>query len=109
MHPSKLIPAAPSASGLGRACVLDICKRGGYAAVLDFNEEAAEEVVKELGEAVKFFQTDVTSTESISTAVAGALKWAKQTGKDIGGVLAAAGVSTPAKVRIETSSDHEVL
>ena len=78
--------------------MVDICKRGGHAAVFDFNEESGAEVVQELGEAVKFFQADVTSTESIEEAVKGALEWVKETGKEVAGVIAAAGVSTPAKV-----------
>lgn len=87
------------ASGLGRACVVDICQVGGYAAVLDMNEELAEELVKEVGGGkIKFFETNVLETDSITNAVKGALEWVKETGKEVGGVIAAAGVSTPAKV-----------
>jgi 3-hydroxyacyl-CoA dehydrogenase/3-hydroxy-2-methylbutyryl-CoA dehydrogenase len=87
------------ASGLGRACVEDICRRGGYAAVLDMNEELAQELVKEIGGSkTKFFQCNVLETESIEAAVKGSLDWVKETGKEVGGVIAAAGVSTPAKV-----------
>lgn len=68
-------------------------------AVLDMNEELAQELVKEIGGGkAKFFQTNVLETESITAAVQGALAWSKETGKEIGGVIAAAGVSTPAKV-----------
>ena len=38
------------------------------------------------------------STESIAAAVEGAIAWSKETGKEIGGVVAAAGVSLPGKV-----------
>ncbi|KAM3069233.1 hypothetical protein ACMFMG_010748 [Clarireedia jacksonii] len=63
------------------------------------NEELAEELVKEIGgEKTKFFQTNVLETESIASAVKGALEWVKETGKEVGGVIAAAGVSTPAKI-----------
>ncbi|KAL5315167.1 hypothetical protein ACEPPN_017818 [Leptodophora sp. 'Broadleaf-Isolate-01'] len=87
------------ASGLGRACVEDICRKGGYAAILDMNEELAAEVVKEIGGGKsKFFETNVLETESIASAVKGALAWIKETGKEVGGVIAAAGVSTPAKI-----------
>ncbi|KAI9047456.1 hypothetical protein LZ554_008175 [Drepanopeziza brunnea f. sp. 'monogermtubi'] len=87
------------ASGLGRACVEDICSKGGYAAILDMNEETAAEVVEVVGEGkAKFFQVDVLETENIAQAVKGALSWAKETGKEVGGVIAAAGVSTPAKI-----------
>lgn len=89
----------PRASGLGRACVEDICAKGGYVAILDMNEELGQEVVKEIGGGkTKFFEANVLETKSISAAVNGALAWSKETGKEIGGVVAAAGVSTPAKV-----------
>lgn len=88
-----------SASGLGRACVEDICRAGGYVAILDMNEELAQELVKEIGGGkAKFFETNVLETESIEAAVKGTLAWVKDTGKEVGGVIAAAGVSTPAKV-----------
>ena len=87
------------ASGLGRACVVDICRAGGFVAILDMNEELAQELVKEIGQGkTKFFETNVLQTESIAAAVEGTLEWVKETGKPIAGVIAAAGVSTPAKV-----------
>ena len=87
------------ASGLGRACAEDICRAGGYVAILDMNAELAQELVKEIGGGrSKFFEANVLDTESIAAAVKGALSWSKETGKEIGGVIAAAGVSTPAKV-----------
>ncbi|RDL42365.1 3-hydroxyacyl-CoA dehydrogenase [Venustampulla echinocandica] len=88
------------ASGLGRACVEDICRAGGYAAILDMNDELAQEVVKSIGGGkTKFFEANVLETESIAAAVKGALEWVKETGKEVGGVIAAAGVATPAKAR----------
>jgi len=87
------------ASGLGRACVEDICRKGGYVAVLDMNEELATELVKEIGGGkTKFFVCNVLETESVAAAVTGTVEWAMETGKVVGGVIAAAGVSTPAKV-----------
>lgn len=77
----------------------DLVKRGGSVAVLDMNEELAAEVIKQLGEdKTKFFECNVLETESIEKAVKGAAEWAKQTGYKIGGVIAAAGVATPARV-----------
>jgi hypothetical protein len=65
------------------------------------NEELAQEVVKEIGGGkTKFFEANVLETESIAAAVKGALAWSNETGNEIGGVVAAAGVSTPAKVRM---------
>lgn len=93
-----------SASGLGRACVEDICRAGGYAAVLDMNEELAQEVVKKIGGGkTKFFEANVLETDSVAAAVKGALEWVKETGKEVGGVIAAAGVATPAKVRFSST------
>jgi hypothetical protein len=78
--------------------VVEICQAGGYAAVLDMNKELANEVVKEWPGKTKFFEANVLETKSIAAAVKGALEWVKETGKEVGGVIAAAGVSTPAKV-----------
>ncbi|KAF4497337.1 glycerate dehydrogenase [Fusarium agapanthi] len=84
------------ASGLGQACVEDICANGGHVAILDMNEETGQELVKKLGSSARFFECNVLETESVSKAVQGAAQWAKETGKPLGGVIAAAGVSTPA-------------
>lgn len=87
-----------SASGLGRACVEEICKNGGNAAIFDMNDELGEELVKELGSAGKFFVCNVLDTDSIAKAVQDTVNWIKETGKTLGGVIPAAGVSTPATV-----------
>ncbi|CAL3973733.1 unnamed protein product [Diplocarpon coronariae] len=87
------------ASGLGRACVQDITARGGHAAILDMNGELAAEVVAAVGGGkTKFFETDVLDTESVTRAVEGAMQWIRETGKMVGGLVAAAGVSAPAKI-----------
>ena len=63
------------------------------------NEEGGQALVNELGShRSKFFQVDVSDTESIARAVKATLAWVKETGKEIGGIVAAAGVSTPAKI-----------
>lgn len=94
----------PRASGLGRACVEAIVANGGYVAILDMNEDLGQEVVKEIGGGkTKFFEVNVLETENIAAAVNGVLAWSKATGKEIGGVVAAAGVSTPAKVSFITT------
>jgi 3-hydroxyacyl-CoA dehydrogenase/3-hydroxy-2-methylbutyryl-CoA dehydrogenase len=65
------------------------------------NEETGQEVVKEIGGGkTKFFECNVLETESIAAAVKGAQAWSKETGNELGGVVAAAGVSTPAKVSL---------
>jgi 3-hydroxyacyl-CoA dehydrogenase / 3-hydroxy-2-methylbutyryl-CoA dehydrogenase len=78
--------------------VEEICRNGGYAAILDMNEESGEAFAKELGPAARFYVCDVLDTASVSKAVQGATSWAKETGKTLGGVIPAAGVSTPATV-----------
>ena len=62
------------------------------------NDEDGEELAKALGEAGRFFKCNVLDTESVAAAVEGAASWAKETGKPLGGVIPAAGVSTPATV-----------
>ncbi len=54
--------------------------------------------MKSLAPKARFFQADVTKTESIAAAVKGSVEWAEQTGKPLGGVLPIAGISTPALV-----------
>lgn len=88
----------PSASGLGKACVEEISKYGGNAAILDLNEEDGEAFAKEVGSSGKFFVCNVLETESIAKAVNGVVDWVKETGKTLGGVIPAAGVSLPATV-----------
>ncbi|KAF3057386.1 hypothetical protein GL218_06047 [Daldinia childiae] len=87
------------ASGLGQACVEEICRNGGNAAVLDLNEENGNIVVNNLPSGTgKFFVCDVLDTESIAAAVKGIVEWAQQTGKPLGGVIPAAGVGNPATI-----------
>ena len=63
------------------------------------NEESGQALVQEPGsKSTRFFQADVSSTESIAAAVEGTKSWVRQTGKEIGGVVAAAGVFTPTKI-----------
>jgi len=96
---TSLLSCVKRASGLGRATAQDIIKASGYVAILEMNEELGEALIKELGEhKAKFFTTDVSNTESIAEAVKGTLSWVKQTEREIGGVIAAAGVANPAKI-----------
>lgn len=87
-----------SASGLGRACVEDLIKHGANVAILDMNEDG-KDLAAELGSSARFFVCDVLDSSSISKAVEGAAEWAQQTKRPVGGVIPAAGVSTPATVR----------
>lgn len=89
-----------SASGLGQACVEEIVKHGGNVAILDMNEELGEQLVKQLGSSARFFTCNVLETNSVAAAVQGSVNWAEQTEKPLGGVIPAAGVATPAMVRL---------
>ena len=76
-----------------------LVNEGGYVAVFDMNEESGQILVEEFGSNfTRFFQTDVSDTKSIAAAVKATESWVQQTGRKIGGVIAAAGVSTPAKI-----------
>ncbi|KAG5943446.1 hypothetical protein E4U53_007054 [Claviceps sorghi] len=85
------------ASGLGKACALEILHNGGHVAILDMNDDG-HDVVKEMGPSARFYPCDVLETESITKAVRATAEWAKQVNKPIGGVIPAAGVSTPATI-----------
>lgn len=82
---------------MGKACVLELVKNGANAAILDMNEDG-HELAAEIGSSAKFFVCDVLDSESITKAVQGTAEWAKASNKPIGGVIPAAGVSTPATV-----------
>lgn len=86
------------ASGLGLATVRDLHAHGGYIAILDLNAENGAKVVSELGDRTKFFETDVSSTSSITAAVQGAGAWLKQTNKPLAAIIPAAGVGLPGKL-----------
>ncbi|KJX98163.1 3-hydroxyacyl-CoA dehydrogenase like protein [Zymoseptoria brevis] len=87
------------ASGLGLATAEDLHQRGGYIAILDMNPENGEKVVKSIGgDRAKFFEVDVTETESLEAAVKSVVEWTKQTSRPIGGVIPAAGVGRPGKL-----------
>ena len=95
---NALINTTHSASGLGRACVFDICGKGGHAAILDMNEDLGAALVEELGPSSRLFECDVSNTDSIAAAVAGIAEWTKKTGKPLGGIIPAAGVGRPGLV-----------
>ncbi|KAH7394406.1 3-hydroxyacyl-CoA dehydrogenase type-2 [Pyrenochaeta sp. MPI-SDFR-AT-0127] len=82
-------------SGLGLATARALHAQGAYVSLLDLNADNGSKVVSELGSRSKFFETDVSNTESIASAVKGSVAWTKETGKEIGGVVAGAGVGLP--------------
>lgn len=83
------------ASGLGLATARDLHAHGAFVSLLDLNSDAGSKIVSELGSRAKFFEVDVSDTEAISKAIEGTAAWVKETGKEIGGVVAGAGVGLP--------------
>jgi 3-hydroxyacyl-CoA dehydrogenase/3-hydroxy-2-methylbutyryl-CoA dehydrogenase len=57
------------ASGLGAACVRRIVNNGGKAIIADINEVGATAIIEELGDSVRFYQTDVRSGDDVQAAV----------------------------------------
>jgi NAD(P)-dependent dehydrogenase (short-subunit alcohol dehydrogenase family) len=88
-----------SASGLGQATVREIVRLGGYVQIIDLNEAAGREMVNDLSpERTNFATANVAETGDIAEAVEKTMSWILQTGKPLGGVIAAAGVGNAAKI-----------
>ncbi|KAF2268377.1 NAD(P)-binding protein [Lojkania enalia] len=83
------------ASGLGLATAKDLHSQGAYVSLLDLNASSGIKTAQALGSRARFYETDVSSTESIQKAVESTVAWVKETGKAIGGVIAGAGVGLP--------------
>ena len=60
------------ASGLGFATAQQIIASGGQVCLLDINDKRGHLAVDELGDRAAYFNTDVSSEESVNTAVANA-------------------------------------
>lgn len=88
-----------ASSGLALATAQILHSQGAYVSLLDMNTDSGEAVVKELGaDRARFFEVDVTDTETIQKAVEGTVAWIKETGAPWGGVIAGAGVGNPGLV-----------
>ncbi len=61
-------------SGLGLAVAGKIVDAGGQAVLLDINDEAGAAVVAELGDAVSYIRTDVSSEQEVKDAVSAAVE-----------------------------------
>ncbi|KAL1304547.1 hypothetical protein AAFC00_003526 [Neodothiora populina] len=95
----KIFVLSGASSGLGLATARDLYIHGAYIAMLDIDQASGEEARESIGtERSRFFETDVTETESIEAAVAAVVAWATETQKVIGGVISAAGVGNPGKI-----------
>jgi len=85
-------------SGLGLATARSLHSAGAYVSLLDLNADSGAEIVQELGDRAKFFETDVSDTDSIAKAVEGTVSWVKNTDATLAGVVAGAGVGLPGLV-----------
>ncbi len=70
MHIDEKIPAIVTggASGLGEACARALRARGAPVAILDLQKERGQALGAEIG--ARFIETDVTSDDSVATALA---------------------------------------
>jgi NAD(P)-dependent dehydrogenase (short-subunit alcohol dehydrogenase family) len=60
------------ASGLGHAVAQHLVAHGGQVALFDVNEEKGQAAAQALGEAARFYRTDVTSEDGVTANVAAA-------------------------------------
>ena len=60
------------ASGLGHAVAKHLVGHGGTVALFDVNQEKGQAAARELGDAARFFRTDVTSEDGVAGNVAAA-------------------------------------
>ncbi|RMH01902.1 MAG: 3-hydroxyacyl-CoA dehydrogenase [Chloroflexi bacterium] len=81
-------------SGLGAACVRRLVANNGRVVIADINEEAGKALAAELGDAVRFVRTDVTSEADMKTAVT----TAQNTFGGLHGLINCAGIAIAAKV-----------
>jgi NAD(P)-dependent dehydrogenase (short-subunit alcohol dehydrogenase family) len=70
----KVALVSGGASGLGAATVKLFVQNGAKVVIADKNKDAGEALQKELGDAVRFVETDVTSESAVNAAVAVAKK-----------------------------------
>ncbi len=57
------------ASGLGRATVILLAGKGAKVAIFDMNDEKGNALAAELGDNVRFYNVNVSSEESVQTAI----------------------------------------
>ncbi|MCY3884715.1 MAG: SDR family NAD(P)-dependent oxidoreductase [Gammaproteobacteria bacterium] len=71
---NKVAVITGGASGLGRASAEQIIACGGKVALLDLNEELAQQTANEIGENASAFACNVADEESAQTAINGVLE-----------------------------------
>ncbi|RIX41171.1 MAG: 3-hydroxyacyl-CoA dehydrogenase [Rhodocyclales bacterium GT-UBC] len=90
----KVFLVTGAGSGLGAATAKMLVEAGGKVVLVDLNREAGEQLAAELGEAVRFVETDVVDEASASNAVQIAIS----TFGGVQGLVNCAGVAPAEKV-----------
>jgi NAD(P)-dependent dehydrogenase (short-subunit alcohol dehydrogenase family) len=67
--PGCTVIVTGGSSGLGAACAQKLVALGGRVIIADLNAEAGERLAQELGSAAAFYRCDVSSTESVQSAI----------------------------------------
>ena len=81
-------------SGLGLACARKIISDGGQVALFDINEEAAQNVLDELGQRASFYKTDVSNESNVEQSC----EQANKTMKGLNAAINCAGVLSAGRV-----------
>jgi len=72
---TAVVSGAASAMGLGFATAKRVIDAGGYAALLDINDEEGEKSALQLGERAVYIHTDVSSEDQVQAAIAAAAEF----------------------------------
>ena len=101
---NRVFLVSGGASGLGEATVRRLVADGARVAIVDRNIEAGEGLARELGEATRFFEADVTAEAPLTAALAGCRR-------EFGGLHGAvncAGIVVVARVLGKDGTPHDL-
>ena len=96
-----VVTGAASPMGLGYATAKRVIDAGGYAALLDVNDEEGEKSAASLGDRATYIHTDVSSEQEVQAAIARASEFmngitlAVSCAGIIGAAMAAASLRQP--------------
>ncbi|KDQ50133.1 hypothetical protein JAAARDRAFT_42314 [Jaapia argillacea MUCL 33604] len=102
---TKTFLISGGSSGLGLSTTKLLLSLSANIAILDLSPPPSD-LLEHKG--VKFWKTDVTNVDQIEKAVEESAKWAKESGKPIGGVICSAGVATAAKIIDAHNNPHSL-
>ncbi|CCA67146.1 probable 3-hydroxyacyl-CoA dehydrogenase [Serendipita indica DSM 11827] len=94
-------------SGLGLATCAELAKCGAYVATLDI-QDLPDAYQRGGGDHIRYFKADLTRDSEIAEAVSQAVKWSKETGAKLGGVINCGGVATAAKMVTSDGTPHSL-